>query len=462
MFTRRDFLMTAGLGFGALPLVQLLGRDRALADNPLADNPLAPRPPHFAAKAKRVIYLFMHGGPSHVDTFDPKPQLTRFHDQAPPASVHNLQFQFTDIRRQKLMASQQTFRKCGHAGIEICDSLPHLQRRADDLTLLRGCHHEIFNHTPGIWLMNTGHERLGRPSLGSWVTYGLGSEADNLPAFVVMTDGPLKPGPGVWANGFLPALYQGTRLSDGASPIPNLRRPAEFDGGNQRARLDFTQSLNRGHLAARPGDGELEARIASYELAFRMQAAAPDTVDLSRETQTTRDLYGPGFGQRCLVARRLVERGVRFVQIYHGCGPGGWDTHNNNHTGQSNLMRQIDQGAAALLTDLKRRGLFDDTLVIWGGEFGRTPTTEGNSGRDHSPYGFSMFLAGAGVKPGMVHGGTDDFGFQAAHGKVHAHDLNATILHLIGLDHERLTYRHAGRDFRLTDVFGNVVTPIVS
>jgi hypothetical protein len=457
MTSRREFLMRAGLGFGALPLAELLGRDRVRAE-----NSLAPRTSHFAPKARRVIYLFMHGGPSHVDTFDPKPALARFHDQPPPASVRNLQFQFTDVSRQKLMASQQTFRKCGQAGIDICDSLPNLQRCADDLVVLRGCHHEIFNHTPGIWLMNTGHDRLGRPSLGSWATYGLGSEADNLPAFVVMTDGPLKPGPGVWANGFLPALYQGVRINPGANPIPNLRRPSELDGIDQRAVLDFTRSLNRAHLAERRDDTELEARIASYELAYRMQAAAPETVDLTRETQETRNLYGPGFGEQCLVARRLVERGVRFVQIYHGCGGGGWDTHGNNHTGQSAMMRQIDRGTAALIADLKRRGLLDDTLVIWGGEFGRTPTTEGSNGRDHSPYGFSMFLAGAGLRPGTVFGATDDFGFQAVDGKVHAHDLNATILHLLGLDHKRLTYRHAGRDFRLTDVYGNVVNEILA
>jgi hypothetical protein len=303
---------------------------------------------------------------------------------------------------------------------------------------------------------------MGRPSLGSWVTYGLGSVASNLPAFVVMNDGPLKPGPGVWGNGFLPAVHQGTNLRPGRVPIPNLQRPAGVSERAQRDILDYTQWLNERHRATRADDRDLDARIASYELAFRMQSAAPEAVDLALETETTRRLYGGGFGEQCLIARRLVERGVRFVQIYQGCGGAGWDTHGDNHRRQTEMMRSIDQGAAALLVDLRRRGLLDETLVIWGGEFGRTPTTEGNDGRDHSPYGFSMWLAGGGVKGGVLHGATDDLGFRAVAGRVHAHDLNATILHLLGLDHERLTIRHAGRDFRLTDVFGNVVHEILA
>ncbi len=455
--SRRQLLQHAGMGFGTLALSDLLRQDAAAT----AANPLAPRPPHFAPRAKSVIYLFMHGGPSQIDTFDPKPMLARHDGQPPPAEFHRLQFQFTDVTRQRWLASQQTFRKCGRAGIDISNSMPQLQSVADEICVLRGMHHEIFNHTPGIWLMNTGHDRMGRPSLGSWVTYGLGSVADNLPAFVVMNDGPLKPGPGVWGNGFLPALHQGANLRPGRTPIPNLERPAGVSERAQRDMLDYTQWLNERHRETRADDADLDARIASYELAFRMQSAAPAAVDLARETEVTRRLYGPGFGEQCLIARRLVERGVRFVQIYHGCGGNGWDTHNDNQRRQSEMMRSIDQGAAALLTDLRRRGLFDETLVIWGGEFGRTPTTEGSNGRDHSPYGFSMWLAGGGVKGGVVHGATDDFGFRAVDGRVHAHDLNATILHLLGLDHERLTFRHAGRDFRLTDVHGNVVRAIL-
>jgi hypothetical protein len=456
MWTRRQLLKRAGLGFGGLALADLLARDSAAAD-----NPLGPRRPHFPARAKSVIYLFMHGGPSQVDTFDPKPALLRHDGAAPPAEYNQLRLQFTDVSRQKLMASRQSFTRSGRSGLPISDSMPRLQGVADELCVLRGMHHEIVNHTPGIWLMNTGHDRMGRPSLGSWVTYGLGSESEDLPAFVVMNDGPLKPGPGVWGNGFLPAVHQGTHLHPGPSPIPDLRGPAGLDAAAQRRLLDYAQSLNRRHLEARPDDRELDARIAGYELAFRMQSAAPEAVDLARETEATRRRYGPRFGEQCLIARRLVERGVRFVQIYQGCGGGGWDSHSGNDAQQTVRMREIDQGTAALIADLRQRGMLDSTLVIWGGEFGRTPTTEGSSGRDHSPYGFSMWLAGAGVRGGHVHGATDDLGFRAVEGKVHAHDLNATILHLLGLDHERLTYRYAGRDFRLTDVYGNVVREIL-
>ena len=446
--SRRDLLGIAGLGFGSLALADLFA--------------LEAKRPHFTPKSKAVIYLFMHGGPSQVDTFDPKPALAKYDGQIAPDSFHQLQLQFTEVKKQKLLGSKQTFRRCGKSGLEICDSFRHLQTVADDLCVLHGCHHEIFNHTPAIWLLNTGHDRMGRPSLGSWTTYGLGSASNNLPAFVVMSDGPLKPGAGVWGNGFLPAIHQGTPFERGNTPIPELTPHRAFAGSDQRAILDYIQSLNRGHLEKRANDTDLEARIASYELAYRMQSAAPEAIDLSRETRATRDLYGKGFGEQCLVARRLVERGVRFVQIYHGCGPTGWDTHGDNHNGQTKMMQSCDRGTAALIKDLKIRGMLEDTLVIWGGEFGRTPTTEGGNGRDHSPYGYSMFLAGGGVKAGHVHGATDELGFRAVEGKVHVHDLNATILHLLGIDHEKLTWRHAGRDYRLTDVYGNVVREILN
>lgn len=449
--TRRQLLTQAGAGAGMLALGQLLEGDDVVADD-AATNPLAPKPPHFPAKAKRIIWLFMHGGPSQVDTFDPKPLLSQFDGKVPPAEFHDLNLQFTDVRKQKLMASRQEFGRFGKCGLEMCRGFEQLSQCADKMTVIRGMHHEVFNHTPGVFLMNTGESRMGHPSLGSWLTYGLGSETANLPAYVVMNDGPLKPGPGVWGNGFLPAMYQGTNLKSGPSPIGNVQPSKELAGIDQRKTLDFAQKLNRQHQVRRHEDSDLEARIASYELAFRMQAAAPEAVDLTQETQHTRQQYGGGFGEQCLIARRLVERGVRMVQIYHGCGGDGWDTHGDNHNRHVKLIRSIDQGCAALLFDLEARGLLEETLVVWGGEFGRTPTTEGQNGRDHSPYGFSMWLAGGGVRGGNVIGATDDFGFRAVDGKVHLHDLHATILKLMGLDPERLSRRIAGLDQRLIGV----------
>jgi hypothetical protein len=451
MITRRQMLAQSGLGAGMLSLADLLAREVSAKDAPAA-NPLAARPPHFPAKAKNIIWLFMHGGPSHVDTFDPKPALTKFDGQSAPAEFNDLDLQFTDVSKQKLMASRFKFKPYGKSGTQMCEAFARLSERVDDLAVIRSMHHEVFNHTPGIFLMNTGDLRMGRPSLGSWLTYGLGSESDNLPSFVVMNDGPLKPGPGVWGNGYLPARYQGTNLRSGPSPIANLRPAPEISGIDQRRTLDMAQWLNRRHREQRSGDSNLEARIVSYELAFRMQAAAPEAVDLSRETKSTRDLYGGGFGNQCLVARRLVERGVRMVQIYHGCGRAGWDTHGGNYKSHVSLIKSIDQGCAGLLADLKQRGMLDETLVVWGGEFGRTPTTEGSNGRDHSPYGFSMWLAGGGVRGGQAIGATDDFGFRAVEDKVHLHDLHATILKLMGLDPNRLTFRLGGLDQKLIGV----------
>jgi hypothetical protein len=462
IWNRREWLCRATSGLGSVALVSLLDRE-TIAGNGAAASPFAARPGHFAPRAKSIIYLHMHGGPSHVDSFDPKPALLRHHNQPPPADFHKLQLQFTDVKRQKLMASQQSFTRCGESGIEICDSLPLLQQRADDLCVIRSMHHEQFNHTPAIWFQNTGSHLPGRPSLGAWLTYGLGSESFDLPAFVVMHAKPLKPGPGVWGNGFLPASYQGTRVNAGPVPIPSLIPPIARTPADELSNLAYLRELNQTHAGARH-DSRLDARIASYELAFRMQTSGPEAVDLSRETRATRELYGANFGEQCLIARRLVERGVRCVQIYHvGPDPANdWDTHGSNHTGQTQRMREVDQGCAALLTDLKARGLLDETLVVWAGEFGRTPTTEGNDGRDHSPYGYTVWMAGGGVKRGFVHGGTDELGFRAVDNPVHLHDFNATILHLFGIDHERLTWRHSGRDFRLTDVFGKVVRPILA
>jgi uncharacterized protein (DUF1501 family) len=450
--TRREWLSRAGLGFGMVALQSLLAREGKAAAP--AVNPLAPKAPHFPAKAKAVIHLFMHGGPSQIDTFDPKPALAKYDGQRAPAEYHRVPLQFTDVGQQKLMVSPMKFTPCGQSGLPLADAFQEFRACADDIVVIRSCHHEIFNHTPGIYLLNTGHDRMGRPALGSWLTYGLGCVADNLPAYVVMNDGPLKPGAGVWSNGFLPAVYQGTQIQRGRTPIPNLDAPASLAAGDQRRRLDYTQWLNQRHQAERADDSQLEARIAAYELAFRMQSAAPEAVDLNRESRATRELYGPGFGETCLTARRLVERGVRCVQIYHGCGGDGWDTHGDNYQRHLGLIRSIDRGCAALLKDLKARGLLDSTLVIWGGEFGRTPTTEGKNGRDHSPYGFSMWLAGGGVQGGQVIGATDELGFRAVQDPLHVHDLHSTILKLLGLDHEQLTYFHQGRKQRLTDVHG--------
>jgi hypothetical protein len=453
MITRREMLKHCGMGAGAIALADMLARETACAAKP----PHFPVNAHLGVKAKSIIWLFMHGGPSQVDTFDPKPMLKKFEGQPPPAEFHELDLQFTDVSKQKLMASQLKFSRYGESGVEMCEGFERLSKRADDLAVVRSVHHEIFNHTPGIFAMNTGEGRMGHPSLGSWLTYGLGCEADNLPAYVVMNDGPLKPGPGVWSNGFLPAVHQGTNIKTGSVPINNLIPDKELQGIDQRKTLDLAQWLNSRHRDQRiknteSGDSDLDARIAAYELAFRMQSAAPEAVDLNRETKTTRELYGDGFGQQCLVARRLVERGVRMVQIYHGCGSDGWDTHGDNHNRHVKLIRSIDQGCAALLTDLQSRGMLEETLVIWGGEFGRTPTTEGANGRDHSPYGFSMWMAGGGVRGGQVIGATDDFGFRAVDDKVHMHDLHATILSLMGLDPEQLSYRHSGLDQRLIGV----------
>ncbi len=464
--TRRDMLRRAGLGFGAWALLDLLGRDGHSA---AADNPLAARPPHAAARAKHVIFLFMQGGPSHIDTFDPKPLLAKLHGQPlPPSAVEGLQLQFTK-NDAAILGSPQTFRKCGHSGLEIADTYPHLQACADDLALVRSCHHDSFNHAPAQYMLSTGFARMGRPSLGSWVTYGLGSASDNLPAFVVMaTTGDVKGGPPVYGRGFLPGTYQPTVLRNAGSPVLYLGAPAG-QASNQREVVDMVQWLNREHRAARGADvDDLSSRIASYELAFRMQSAVPDAVDLTKETKATKDLYGLNdplserFGTSCLIARRLVERGVRFVQIFTGsAGADDWDAaHAENDKTHREMARRVDRPMAGLLKDLKARGLLDETLVLWGGEFGRTPVADGRypnkpAGRDHNPYGFTTWLAGGGVRGGQVIGATDEFGLRAVKDRVHVNDLHATVLRLLGLDHRKLTFLFEGREQRLTDVGGD-------
>ncbi len=454
--TRREMLCKAGSGFGAVALSSLLQGATA--------NPLAPKTPPGPAKAKAVIYLFMHGGASHVDTFDPKPELTKRSGQ--PLSVElarTIKTSFIhDPTKAILRGSPWQFRPGGSCGLPVSDLFPHVRERMDDIAVVRGCYGDAFDHAPAIYLRNTGSQFPGRPCLGSWVTYGLGSENQNLPAFVVMSDGSTKSGPPGYGAGYLPAVYQGTVFRGGQNPILYLKNPPGISNEEQQDTLGFINQVDRLHEQTRPGDSTLEARIASYELAFRMQSTAPDVVDIEKEPESTKALYGlndkatADFGRKCLLARRLVERGVRFIQIYSGTNVGeDWDGAHGDLLGSHTKMAgKIDRPIAALLQDLKALGLLDTTLVVWSGEFGRTPLSQGVGGRDHHPYGFSSWLAGGGVKGGQALGSTDDFGVQAAEMRVDTHDMNATILRLLGLDHERLTYLYQGRDQRLTDVKG--------
>jgi hypothetical protein len=458
--TRRAFLRSAGAGFGMVALTALLAEEGLLAAE---DDSLEPKPPHHPARAKSVIFLFMSGGPSHLETFDPKPELQRLAGQPLPESFGPVKTR-RNVSKNKLLATKRTFRKYGQSGIEVSDLLPQLAGCVDDLCVLRGCHGDSVTHPESVYLMNTGTIQMGRPSMGAWVSYGLGTENRNLPAFVVLPDpgGWPKGGAPAWGNGFLPAAYQGTLVRGGPAPVPHLKPPAGVSDDQQRRTLDLVQQLNREHLRQRDDDPELSARIAAYELAFRMQAHAPEAVDVATESAATKSLYGLDhpetreFGLRCLLARRLVERGVRFVQLY--CGDtNGWDAHTDIEGNHGKLCRQSDRPIAGLLTDLKSRGLLESTLVVWGGEFGRTPMTEGKDGRDHNPYGFTMWLSGGGVKGGQVIGSTDAVGLRAAEGTAHVHDIHATILHLLGLKHRKLTYRHNGRNERLTDNGGQVI-----
>jgi hypothetical protein len=465
--SRRDFLRQAGGGFGALALAWLLEQEAGAEIAP-ADNLLAPRPPHFPAKAQRVISLFMHGGPSHLETFDPKPDLQRLAGQPLPPSFGKVATR-RKVATNPLLATKRTFQKSGRSGLEISDFLPNIARCADDLAVIRSCWADSVNHPQAVYQMSTGSILMGKPSLGSWVGYGLGTENQNLPAFVVLPDpgGGIKGGPPAYGAGFLPASYQGTLMRGGSSPILDLRSSGGLSDLQQRGLLDLIGQLNAHHKEMQGDDLEVAARIQSYELAYRMQAAAPEAVELARETEETKRLYGlddprsAEFGTRCLLARRLVERGVRFVQLFSG-DVGGWDAHEDVETNHATMCARTDKPVAGLLTDLKRRGLLESTLVIWGGEFGRMPMSEQGKGRDHNPHGFSTWLAGAGVKGGTVHGATDAVGLRAEVDPVHVHDLHATILHLLGLDHTRLTFPHNGRDDRLTETSGKVVTSILS
>jgi len=467
-FSRRDFLRTAGGGFGALALSALTASETQASEAKVVSDLLAPKEPQFKATAKRVIFLFMEGGPSHVDLTDPKPELTKRNGTPLPASFGKV---ITPMGTggNNLLASKRKFAKCGKSGLDFSDWLPHLSTCADDFTLLRACWADGLNHVGSVCQMNTGSILAGRPSLGSWALYGLGSVNRNLPGFVVFAEGggQIFGGARNWATGYMPATYQGTYFSSGPAPILNLDTPADVGTARQREKLNLIGELNDLHRKDRPGDTQLDARRAAYELAYRMQASAPEAVDLTQETEKTKEAYGLNrketaeFGTRCLLARRLIERGVRFVQVY--CGAGSqWDAHADIEGNHTKMCLRADKPSAALIQDLKQRGLLEDTLVIWGGEFGRTPMSEGASGRDHNPYGFSMLMAGGGVKGGFVHGRTDEFGLYGVENRVHVHDFHATILHLLGFDHEKLTFRHNGKDERLTDVKGKVVREILA
>lgn len=470
--SRRDFLEKAGCGFGALALHAMLAGERASAKEAVVaedfESPLAARKAHFTPTARNVIFLFMEGGPSHIDMFDPKPELQRLAGQPLPASFKRPVTAMGEINAP-LLPSRRKWKQHGESGIWVSDWLPHIATCVDDIAVLRGCWTNGINHAGGVCQMNTGTPIAGRPCLGSWVTYGLGTENSNLPAFVVLTDTTRTPvnGPRNWGTAFMPAVYQGTRLQNGDVPIPDLYPPKNLSPSRQKAKLDLLMSLNRQYAASREQQSELDARIHSYELAFRMQAAAPGAVDLSSETEATKRLYGmddaktEAFGRNCLLARRLVERGVRFVQLYHGAGS-RWDSHSKIEPSHTELCLSMDRCVAGLLKDLKARGLLDTTLVVWGGEFGRTPMSEKGDGRDHNPTGFTMWMAGGGVKGGQTIGGTDELGLYAVEDRMHVHDIHASILHLLGVDNMKLEYRYKGRPERPTQNEGKFNEKLVT
>ena len=468
--SRREMFRRGGLGFGALALHCLLNRDSVGAAS--ADSAMPPRAPHFAPRARNVIFLHMEGGPSHVDSFDPKPALNKWDGQPVPEEfVKGIQFGFIK-GRPALMGSPYQFDRHGQCGMEVSEQFPHIGSIADEITLVRGMVTDEFNHANAQLLLHNGFRRVGRPSMGSWVTYGLGSENHNLPGFVVLMAGKVQnnAGTALWSNGFLPSVHQGVPFRAQGDAVLNLSNPAGMSPAERGATVAAVNRLNAAHLAD-VGDPEIATRISQYELAYRMQSSVPELMDLSREPQSVLDAYGadpstPGVANQCLLARRLVERGVRFVQLNFG----NWDAHQQIYKTMPGMCRQIDRPAAALIRDLKQRGLLDSTLVVWSGEFGRTPmvqdvSPEGTAnaqGRDHHKDAFSLWMAGGGVKSGCLHGESDEFGVRVTRDRVHVHDLQATILHLLGLDHTRLTFRLQGRDYRLTDVSGEVVKEILA
>lgn len=469
--TRRHFFTHCAGGLGIIALAHLMGIEGRTAEVSGVASPLAPKKPHFPGKAKNVIFMFMEGGPSQMDLFDPKPGLEKWSGKPLPESMtKDLKLAFIK-KDAKVLASPRVFKPYGQSGIEFSDYIPHIASCADDICLVRSMYTEAFNHHPGQLLLMTGSTQFGRPTIGAWVTYGLGSESQNLPGFVVLASGVgTSGGASNFSSGFLPSTYQGTLFRSSGDPILYLSNPEGVSMETQRAELDALRDLNQEHLT-RTGDLEIASRIANYELAFRMQMSAPELLDFSKESPETLELYGINneatkqFGTNCLLARRMVERGVRFILMMHA----SWDQHTNLNKSLKKNCDATDQPAAALIKDLKRRNLLDSTLIVWGGEFGRTPMVEirdtssaENAGRDHHPLAYSMWLAGGGIKGGQVIGATDDLGFHITEDKVHVHDLQATILHCLGFDHTKLTYRHMGRDFRLTDVAGNVVKKMLA
>jgi hypothetical protein len=475
--TRRHFFSNAGFGIGSIALAALMNdklfSNKASAEEKLI-NPMAPRAPHYAPKAKNIIYLFMAGAPSQLDLFDHKPKLEELNGQDVPAeAIKGERFAFIK-GVPKLLGSPHTFKKHGQCGAEVSNLMPHTSQIVDDLAFIKTMHTDHFNHGPAQIFMNTGNQVIGRPSMGSWLTYGLGSESNNLPGFTVLLSGEKDPGAGnaCWSSGFLPTMYQGVTLRPQGDPVLFVSNPSGVSHETRRRSLDTLQKLNQKHLAD-VGDPEIATRIAAYEMAYRMQSSVPELADIANEPKHIHEMYGtePGkvsFANNCLLARRLVQRGVRFVQLYHR----GWDHHGESGAkdlmkGLPKLCRETDQAAAALIKDLKQQGMLDDTLVIWGGEFGRTPMNEARDGskflgRDHHVKAFTMWFAGGGVKPGVTVGKTDEIGYKPVEDPVHVHDLHATIMHLMGLDHTKVTYRFQGRDFRLTDVHGHIVKKLLA
>jgi Protein of unknown function (DUF1501) len=468
--TRRWFLEQCGVGLGAIALRQLLGQQGHAAETgaspSMALNPMAPKIPHYAPKAKRVLFLFMAGAPSHLELFDNKPQLAKFDGTLPPPDLIK-GYRAAFIRPDsKLLGPKFKFARHGGSGTELSELLPHLATVVDDIAVVKGMVTDAFNHAPGQIMMSTGAQIFGRPSIGAWVTYGLGSESQDLPGFVVFSTGNKGPSGGNsnWGSGFLPTVYQGVQFRTSGDPVLYLSNPRGVDEDLQRDSLAAVSKLNRMHLD-QSGDPEIATRINSFEMAFRMQLSAPDVMQIGNEPRHILEMYGaepgkPSFANTCLLARRLLERGVRFVQIFHE----SWDQHGNLVNDLKKNCKVTDQACAALIKDLKQRGMLEDTLVVWGGEFGRTPMVQGggNDGRDHHPNAFTMWFAGGGIKPGITHGASDDLGFDAVKDRVHVHDLHATILHLLGFDHTKLTYRFQGRDFRLTDVSGEIVKGLLA
>ncbi len=468
--TRRRLLQNSAIGFGYLALQAMLKQSSAGDElaNDSRKNPLTAKLPHFAARAKRIVFLFMKGGPSHVDTFDPKPQLDRDHGKPPPFELPRVVF----AKQGNLLKSPWKFQQYGQSGLPVSELFPNVAKKVDDLCILRSVHGTNPAHGGAALKLHTGSDQFVRPSLGSWVTYGLGTENENLPAFITICPTLAHGGVNNWGAAFLPAYYQGTPLGNASSPVSSVQvndiRNPRIGMEMQRRQLDLMNALHQKQLDRTAMDDALESRMNTFELAYRMQSSMPEAQDLSSESQAALKLYGiddpvtENFGRQCLMARRFLERGVRFVQVTHSDSEVQWDQHSELYQGHTKNALEVDKPIAGFLGDLKSRGLLEDTLVLWGGEFGRTPTAQGNDGRDHNPHGFTMWMAGGGVKGGMAYGATDDYGYYAVENKMHIHDLHATILHLMGLDHEQLTFGYAGRNFRLTDVAGTVAKDILA